>query len=102
MESQENQITAANWAGFVPAAQDFVKAPDFVNFAPPYNAVSAQVLPVGVISPSSPNYLIWSHGLQEATGAFVQNPDTTVDAAIGIMSNYVTNQLDPSQVETLK
>ena len=102
MENEENQITAANWAGFVPASQAFVKAPDFVNFAPPYNAVSAQVLPVGVISPSSPNYLIWSHGLQEATGAFVTHPDTTVDAAIGIMSNYVTNQLDPSQVETLK
>jgi multiple sugar transport system substrate-binding protein len=102
MESDINQINAANWAGFVPANQLIVKEPAFVDFAPPYNAVSAQVLPYGVISPASGDYLVWSHGLQEATGALAQHPNTTVDAAIGVMSDYVSNQLDSSAVETLK
>jgi multiple sugar transport system substrate-binding protein len=102
MESDTNQINAANWAGFVPANQLIVKEPAFVDFAPPYNAVSAQVLPYGVISPASGDYLVWSHGLQEATGALAQHPNTTVDAAIGVMSDYVSNQLDSSAVETLK
>jgi multiple sugar transport system substrate-binding protein len=102
MESDINQINAANWAGFVPANQLIVKEPAFVDFAPPYNAVSAQVLPYGVISPASGDYLVWSHGLQEATGAIAQHPNTTVDAAIGVMSDYVSNQLDSSAVETLK
>jgi len=102
MENEENQINAANWAGFVPGDADYVKSADFLNFAVPYNAVSAQVLPDGVIEPPNANYLIWSRGVQEATGALAQHPDTSVDAAVKIISDYVSNQLDPSQVETLK
>ncbi len=102
MENEQNQINAANWAGFVPGDADYVKSPDFLNFAVPYNAVSAQVLPYGVIEPPNENYLIWSRGVQEATGALAQKPDTTVDQAVKIISDYVSNQLDPSQIETLK
>ena len=79
MEGATNQINAANWAGFVPANQAILSDPAFTDFAPPYNAVSAQVLPVGVINPSNADYLVWSHGLQEATGALAQNPNTTVE-----------------------
>lgn len=102
MESDQNQIDAANWAGFVPPNQMTVKKPEFVDFAPPYNEVSAQVLPYAVLSPASGDYLVWSHGLQEATGAIAQHPDTTVDAAIGIMKDSVTNQLGEDATETLK
>jgi multiple sugar transport system substrate-binding protein len=102
MESKENQIDAANWAGFVPGDADYVKDPTFIQFAAPYNEVSAQVLPDGAIEPANGDYLVWSRGAQEATGALAQHPDTTVDDAIGILTNYVNNQLDPSQTETLK
>jgi multiple sugar transport system substrate-binding protein len=102
MESDKNQIDAANWAGFVPANQQTVKNPEFINFAPPFNEVSAQVVPYAVLSPANADYLVWSHGLQMATGELAQHPDTTVDAAIGIMKDYVTDQLGDSAVETLK
>jgi multiple sugar transport system substrate-binding protein len=102
MESDQNQIDAANWAGFVPANQQTVKKPEFVNFAAPFNEVSAQVLPYAVLSPASADYLVWSHGLQMATGEIAQHPDTSVDAAIGVMKDYVTDQLGDSAVETLK
>ena len=102
MEGEKLQIDAANWAGFVPANQDYVKSPEFVNFAPPYNEVSAQVLPYGVVSPPSGDYLVWSRGLQEATGALAQHPELTVDQAIGVMKDYITNQLGASAVETLQ
>jgi multiple sugar transport system substrate-binding protein len=102
IESESNQIDIANWAGFVPANTDYVKAPAFVEFAPPFNEVSAQVLPYGVISPNNADYLIWSHGLQEATGALAQHPDMSVDTALSTMKDYIVNQLDPSDVETLK
>ncbi len=102
MMNKENQINAANWAGFVPADTDYVKDPSFINFAAPYNELSAVVLPDGVIEPPSGDYLVWSRGAQEATGALAQHPNTTVDQAIGILSDYVKNQLDPSQTEVLK
>ncbi len=102
MESDTNQINAANWAGFVPAISWSSRHRLSSILRRRYNAVSAQVLPYGVISPASGDYLVWSHGLQEATGALAQHPNTTVDAAIGVMSDYVSNQLDSSAVETLK
>lgn len=102
MESDQNQINAANWAGFVPPNQQTVKKPEFLNFAAPYNEVSAQVLPYAVLSPASADYLVWSHGLQLATGELAQHPDTTVEAAVGIMKDDVTNQLGDAAVETLK
>ncbi|HEX8918796.1 MAG TPA: extracellular solute-binding protein [Chloroflexota bacterium] len=101
MENKDNQINAANWAGFVPPNLAYTKDPLFVNFAPPYNAVSAQVLPNSTITPSSADYSVWGQGFNEATGALAQKPSTTVDSAIGILKSYVTNQLGASKVETL-
>lgn len=100
MEEQKNQIDAANWAGFVPAAQSYTKAPAFVNFAAPYNAVSAEVLPYGKLTPATAEYEVWSHALQQATGNLAQHKDMTVDQAISGMKNYVANQLGQSQVTT--
>jgi multiple sugar transport system substrate-binding protein len=102
MESDKNQIDAANWAGFVPANQQTVKNPDFVNFAPPFNEVSAQVLPYAKLSPATADYLVWSHGFQAATGELAQHPETTVDGAVDVMKSYVTDQLGEQAVETLK
>jgi multiple sugar transport system substrate-binding protein len=102
MESKENQINAANWAGFVPGDTDYVKDPEFINFAAPYNELSAVILPFGITEPASGDYLVWSRGVQEATAALAQHPNTSVDQTIKILSDYVGNQLDPSQTEVLK
>lgn len=98
MEEQQNQIDAANWAGFVPAAASYTKAAAFVDFAPPYNAVSAQVLPYGKLTPAKAEYEVWSHALQQATGNLAQHKDMTVDQAISDMKGYVANQLGDDQV----
>ncbi|MCB8883589.1 extracellular solute-binding protein [Acidisoma cellulosilytica] len=100
MEEQQNQIDAANWAGFVPAAQSYTKAASFVDFAPPYNAVSAQVLPFGKLTPAKAEYEVWSHALQQATGNLAQHTDMTVDQAIDAMKSYVSNQLGADQIAT--
>lgn len=102
MESKQNQINAANWAGFVPAAKAYTKDPSFINFAPPYNAVSALVLPYSTITPSSADYSIWGQGFEQATGAIAQKPSTTTAQAINILQSYVKNQLGASKVETVK
>jgi multiple sugar transport system substrate-binding protein len=100
MEQEQAQIDAANWAGFVPAAESYTKAADFVNFSPPYNAVAAQVLPYGMLTPAKAEYEVWSHALQQATGNLAQHKDMTVDQAIASMKDYVSNQLGADQIET--
>ncbi|WP_325351965.1 extracellular solute-binding protein [Acidisoma sp.] len=100
MEEEQSQIDAANWAGFVPAAQSYTKSPAFVDFAPPYNAVSAEVLPYGKLTPAKAEYEVWSHALQQATGNLAQHKDMTVDKAISDMKGYVANQLGSDQMAT--
>jgi multiple sugar transport system substrate-binding protein len=102
MESKSNQINAANWAGFVPPDLAYTNDPSFINFAPPYNKVSAQVLPFSTITPSSAEYSVWGQGFEEATGQIAQHPSTSVSAAIATLKNYVTNQLGKGKVESMK
>lgn len=102
MENKSNQINAANWAGFVPPDQQYTKDPSFVNFAPPYNAVSAQVLPYSTITPSSADYSVWGQAFEVATGELAQKPGTSVDSAIAGMKRYLTNHLGAARVETLR
>jgi hypothetical protein len=84
----------------VPGDAAYTKAPEFINFAPPYNAVSAEVLPYGILTPVKAEYEVWSHAMQVATGNLAQHPDMTVDQAIAQMKAYVSNQLGPDEVES--
>jgi multiple sugar transport system substrate-binding protein len=101
-QSATNLIDAGNWAGWVPPAKNYWTVPLYVNFAPPYNADFAKILPFATLSPTSANYSVWVEGMGQATGAFAQNPNTTVAQAVAILKNYVTNQLGSSAVTTLK
>lgn len=101
-ENQQNSIDAANWAGWVPPDQDYWDAPSYTGFAPPYNAFFAKIMPSATLTVSNASYSVWAEGMGEATGAIAQNPKTTVDQAISILQNYVTNQLGADQVEVLK
>ena len=100
-ENQQNSIDAANWAGWVPPDQDYWTTPAYTNFAPPYNAFFAKIMPSATLTPSNASYSVWVQGMGEATGAIAQNPATTVDQAVSILRNYVTNQLGASHVEVL-
>jgi multiple sugar transport system substrate-binding protein len=100
-ENQQNSIDAANWAGWVPPDQDYWNAPAYTNFAPPYNAFFARIMPSSTLTPSNAAYSVWVQGMGEATGAIAQNPGTTVAQAVAILKNYVTNQLGANRAEVL-
>src|SRR5579875_2066372 len=101
MENRQNSIDAANWAGWVPPNKTYWTAPAFTNFAFS-QALFGQILPHATLTPSSANYSIWVQGMGNATGQIVQNPNTTVNQAINTLKSYVSNQLGPDSVETLK
>jgi multiple sugar transport system substrate-binding protein len=102
MEDKQNEIDAANWAGFVPPNTSFGSDSSFAGFAPPFNTESVKVLPYATITPSSANYSIWAQGFNEATGAIAQNPrSTSVSQAISTLGNYVQNQLGSNAVEKI-
>lgn len=101
-QSTKNLIDAGNWAGWVPPAKNDWTVPLYTNFAPPYNADFAKILPYSTETPTSANYTVWVQGMGEATGEIAQHPSTTVDQAVATLKNYVTNQLGPSGVTTLK
>lgn len=101
-QNPTNLIDAANWAGWVPPVESDWKLPAYTNFAPPYNADFAKILPSATETPTSANYSVWVQGMGEATGQFVQNPHTTVAQALSTLKTYVTEQLGSSAVTTLK
>ena len=101
-QDQTNLIDAANWAGWVPPDQRDWTVPLYTNFAPPYNAQFAKVLPYATESPTSANYSVWVQGMGEATGQLAQSPGTTVQQALSTFESYVTNQLGSSAVTKLK
>jgi multiple sugar transport system substrate-binding protein len=95
MENQQNSIDAANWAGWVTPNKDYWNAPAFTKFAP-YQQLFAQILAHATLTPSSSDYSIWVQGMGNATGQLVQNPGTSVSAAVNTLSSYVSNQLNGS------
>jgi multiple sugar transport system substrate-binding protein len=101
MEDEQNSIDAANWAGWVTPNKTYWTAPAYTGFAP-YQLLFAQILPHSTLTPSSSQYSVWVQGMGDATGALVQNPSTSVGAAINILSGYVSNQLGSSSTVTLK
>jgi multiple sugar transport system substrate-binding protein len=98
-QQQVNMIDASNWGGWVPPASSANSAPRYVNYAPPYQKFFAQLLPSAQEEPTTAPFTIWGTGFNDATGAIIQNPSTTVAQAISIMQNYITGQLGASKVE---
>jgi multiple sugar transport system substrate-binding protein len=101
-QNRVNMITADNTGGWVPPAKQYWTDPLYANYAPPYQTFFAKIMPVAVDEPNTSPFTIWGTGFNNATGAIIQNPSTTVNQAIGIMKSYVTNQMGASSVETLK
>jgi multiple sugar transport system substrate-binding protein len=94
-------IFLANKAGFVPPDMNAAKAPEYVDYAPPFNAAFGTFLPYDKLLPSNSGFAVWARGIEEATGKLAQDPSTTVPAALKILHDTVVNQLGSDQVEEL-
>jgi multiple sugar transport system substrate-binding protein len=101
MESQQNSINAANWAGWVTPNKAYWNAPAYTKFAS-YNNLFAQILPNSTLTPTGADYSVWAEGMGRATGQVAQDPGTSIDSAVNALKSYVTQQLGSSMVETLK
>jgi multiple sugar transport system substrate-binding protein len=101
-QDQTNLIDAANWAGWVPPVESDWTVPLYTNFAAPFNEEFGKLLPYSSELPSSSNYNVWVQGIEQASGAIAQKPSTTGAEAESQMASFITNQLGPSAVTTLK
>jgi len=103
IQSDDNQTYIANRAGFVPPSQTVAKSLGYLEFAPPFNKAFGDALPNSRLVPSEQEgYPVWVQGIGQATGQIATDPNTSVDAAIKILKDTVTNQVGADKVETLK
>ena len=103
IQSDDNQTYIANRAGFVPPNQTVAKSLGYLEFAPPFNKAFGDALPNSRLVPSEQEgYPVWVQGIGQATGQIATDPSTSVDAAIKILKDTVTNQVGADKVETLK
>jgi multiple sugar transport system substrate-binding protein len=101
-QEPKNMLTTALWSGFVPPDQTVGQLKEFMDYAPPFQAAFNTYEQYGKALPVDPNFPIYARALNTATGAFAQHPDTSVDSALKMLSDGVTQQLGSSKVETLK
>lgn len=102
MEDPSNEATAANYAGFVPPSSKLGNFGGFINFAPPFNKESVEVLPYGRLIPSASDFAAWAYGFNEATGEIALHPTTPVSAALKTFRDYVISQVGSGNVENIK
>lgn len=102
MQEPKNMIEAANWAGWVPPVKSYWSNPEYANFASPFNEAFGNLLPWSTELPSSPNYSVWVQAIEEASGTIAKSPSTTGAQAMAQMKQFITNQLGPSKVTSLK
>lgn len=100
MNQKEPMLQAANNIEFIPPVVAYATAPEYLNFAPPFQAEFAKFLPIAQEWPINSDFPAWSQGFQEATGALIQHPGTSVDDAINIMKNVVSQQIGADKTET--
>jgi multiple sugar transport system substrate-binding protein len=101
-QESTNLIDAGNWAGWVPPVQTDWTVPLYTNFAAPFNEEFGKLLPYSTELPSSSNYNVWVQGMEQVSGAIAEKPSTTGAEAMAQLKSYVSNQLGPSEVTTLK
>lgn len=101
IQQPKHMIFMANKAGFVPPDMNAAKAPEYVNYAPPFNEAFGTFLPYDKLLPSNSGFAVWARGIEEATGKLAQDPSTTVPAALKILQDTVVNQLGADQTEEL-
>jgi multiple sugar transport system substrate-binding protein len=102
VQQRKAMVFLANKAGFVPPDAEVANTADYVNYAPPFNAEFATFLPYDQLLPSDQGFAVWARGIEEATGQIAQDPTTSIDAALKILHDTVSNQLGADQVESMQ
>jgi multiple sugar transport system substrate-binding protein len=102
VEEPTNLLTMALWSGFVPPDQKVGQLPAFVNYAPPFMAAFNEYQKYGKPLPTDQNFPVYARALNSATGELAQHPSTSVDDALKILHDGVTQQLGNDSVETVK
>ena len=97
-----NSLTTALWAGFVPPDHRVGQLPKFVNYAPPFQAAFNTYEQYGHPLPTDTNFPVYARALNTATGAFAQHPSTSLNDALKMLSDGVSQQLGKDKIETLK
>lgn len=100
-QNTKNMIDASNWAGWIPPSTVADANPLYLNYAPPFQAEFAKLLPVSQEEPNTADFVVWGTAFNEATGQLISNPATSIDQAIGTMKTYVSQQLGSNMVETI-
>jgi multiple sugar transport system substrate-binding protein len=95
----QNMLTEALWSGFVPPDQTVGQMPEFVNYAPPFQAAFNDYAKYGSPLPTDPDFPAYARALNTATGKLAQTPTTSVDDAQKLLENGVTQQLGSDKVE---
>jgi multiple sugar transport system substrate-binding protein len=98
----KNMLNEAIWSGFVPPNAKVGQEPKFVNYAPPFQLAFNDYAKYGTPLPTDQNFPVYARALNTATGQIAQHPDTTVEAALKLVKDNVTQQLGGSSVETQK
>ncbi|MGH3733451.1 MAG: ABC transporter substrate-binding protein [Acidimicrobiales bacterium] len=101
-QEPSNVVDSADWAGWVPPVKSDWALRGYTKFAPPFSADFAKIVRHGIETPTSPKYPIWAQGMNEATGEFVDNPNTSVGQALRTLEKFVTEQLGSASVTTLR
>ena len=98
----KNMLNEAIWSGFVPPDQTVGQMPKFVNYAPPFQLAFNDYAKYGTPLPTDQNFPVYARALNTATGAIAQHPNTSLDDALKLLKDNVTQQLGGSSVETVK
>lgn len=97
-QEKEHMIFAANHGGWIPPSTTAAADPAYVDFAPPFQSIFAELLPESVPQPQEADFQVWGAGFNQATTLLIQDPAASVDEAITVMKDYITGQLGPDQV----
>ena len=97
-----NMLTEALWAGFVPPDATVGQMPDFTNYAAPFQQAFSDYAKYGTPLPVDANFPIYARALNTATGQLMKDPSTSVDDAVKLISDGVSQQLGPDSIETQK
>jgi multiple sugar transport system substrate-binding protein len=98
----KNMLNEAIWSGFVPPDAKVGQMPKFVNYAPPFQLAFNNYAKYGLPLPTDQSFPVYARALNTATGQIAQHPNTSVDDAIKLLTDNVTQQLGNSAVETQK
>jgi multiple sugar transport system substrate-binding protein len=100
VQGEKLAVDFADFCGYVPPETSYGSNPTYLAFAP-FGKFYSSLLPYSVLTPLGANFPAWVQGIGEATGAFVQNPNTSVSKALSILSGYVSSAIGPSNVMTV-